>query len=77
MDNNKDLFIFCENIKKIRKKENLSKTEMSKLLGINTRTLSLIENGIIPPKLSSRIIFNIHHHFGILPQDMFSKRITD
>lgn len=70
-----DILIFSENIKTIRKDNNLSKVKMSEILGISTRTLTLIENGILPPKLSCDVLFRIYKNFGISPQSILSEII--
>ncbi|MBQ7347692.1 MAG: helix-turn-helix transcriptional regulator [Clostridia bacterium] len=64
--------IFCENLKQLRKRESLTKVVMAKKLGIGVQTLTKIENGIIPPLLSTEILYQIHHHFGIMPTEMFT-----
>ncbi len=74
MNNKKDLQIFCENIKTIREKTKLSQEEMAKKLGISRYSLSKIERGEIPPKLSCEILFTIHDEFGIAPSEMFCPR---
>ncbi len=66
-----DFSVFGDNLKAIRNKNGLSKKEMSKKLGIGTRSLSLIESGIAPPRLSSNILIKINREFGILPSEIF------
>ncbi len=63
--------IFCANVKELRKKNNLSKREMAKRLGIGVKSLTLIENGIIPPRLNCEILFYIRKSFGVKPSDLF------
>ena len=65
--------IFCENIKNLREAHHLSEKEMAKILGIGVERLQSIEKGILPPKLTVRILFHIQKHFHIKPQDMFRK----
>ncbi len=69
----KETQIFCENIKNLRETNNLSEKEMAKILGISIERLQSIEKGILPPKLTVRILFRIQEHFHIKPQDMFRK----
>lgn len=68
-----EIQIFCENIKNLREAYHLSEKEMSKILGISVERLQSIEKGILPPKLTVRILFRIQVHFHIRPQDMFRK----
>ena len=50
----------------------LSKKEMAKKLKIGVKTLTKIEAGIVPPRLSSKIIENIHREFKVIPSVLFS-----
>ena len=72
MENLSDIQILCQNIKSLRQKHNLSKKEMSQILGIGMKTLNQIENGILPPRMSCEPLFRIQSHFGIRPQQLFS-----
>ena len=63
----------CDNIKLIRKVNDLSQKEMAKKLGIGVKTLSKLEKGIISPRLSTSLIFEISKCFDIPIQDLFSK----
>lgn len=63
---------FCENIHLLRMKHHLTQAEMAKLLSISVRTICLLENGIIPPRLSVSILYNIYAVFHIRPADMLS-----
>ena len=72
MENLSDIQILCQNIKSLRQQHNLSKKEMSQILGIGMKTLNQIENGILPPRMSCEPLFRIQSHFGIRPQQLFS-----
>ena len=72
MEKLSDTQILCQNIKFLRQKHKLSKNKMSQILGIGTKTLTQIENGILPPRMSSEPLFRIQSHFGIRPQQLFS-----
>jgi len=63
--------IFGKNIAYLRKSNKLSKKKMAEILGIGIKSLEKLENGILPPRLSVKIIFNIYYSFGILPKDQF------
>lgn len=71
MELNYEAEIFGKNIAYLRKSSGLSKSKMAKILGIGIKSLEKLESGIIPPRLSSRIIFNIYYSFGVLPKDQF------
>ena len=64
-------FIFCENIRRIRKKNGLTQKEMAKMLCIGEKTLSAIENNKIPPRLSSNFVFSVSRTFNVQPKDLF------
>ena len=66
--------IFCDNIRYLRKSINLSKKEMANLLGIGLHSLNLLEKGMIPPRLSVQILYNIYHQFGLLPSQQLGEK---
>lgn len=68
----KQALIFGQNIRILRKKNKLSQAEMAKCLEIGIKTLSSLERGEIPPRLSCDILFRIYNKFGVYPGDMFS-----
>ncbi len=57
--------IFSHNIKFLREKNNLSKNQMRKILGITSKSLEKIENGILPPKLSANVVFKVQNYFDV------------
>ena len=61
---------FIYNIIWLRKKHNLSKSKMAKLLGISVSSLNKLENGILPPRLGTEVIFLIQEQFHIHPKDL-------
>ena len=67
----KETLTFCQNIKKIREKEKLSKKEMAKRLEIGVNSLTMLENGIIPKRISCELIFKIEDEFDILTKNIF------
>ncbi len=66
-----ETLIFCQNIKKLREREKLSKKEMAKRLEIGVKSLTMLENGTIPKRLSCKFIFRIEDEFNILPKNIF------
>lgn len=72
MKNNYEIAVFGENIRKLRYRENLSKQKMAKKLGIGVQSLSLIESGILPKRLSVCILYRIYKEFNITPSGIFS-----
>ena len=67
-----ELQCFCENIRQLRKEKKLSRYAMAKKLKIGVVTLRKIEQGIIPPRLSCKILLTIFDEFHIEPAKMFS-----
>ena len=74
MGTENDIRIFCENIRNLRNEEKLSKTRMAKILGISIKTLTQIENGIVPNRVTCRLLFRIYDNFKILPSEIMTKR---
>ena len=77
MKNFENFLIFSQNMKKIRKDTHLTQKEMARRLGISVTSLSKIEMGILPPRLSCSIIFRVHKEFGIHPKDLFEPLVSD
>ena len=50
-----EIQIFCENIKKLRKQNHLSKREMARILHISPKSLTQIENNTIPATISTPV----------------------
>lgn len=65
--NNKNSIELCQNIKDLREFYGISKKSMSKLLGISTKSLTILENGYIPKRMSVNIIIRICNIFNIMP----------
>ncbi len=72
-----ELYNFCKNVTQIRKNYALSKKEMSKILGIGVRSLSMIENNIIPKRLNCLIIVRVCESFKITPKDLLETLIDE
>ena len=70
-ENDTEFVIFQNNIKFLRKKENLSKKDMAKLLQISVNSLNKIESGIMPERFRIGIVFRIQQVFGVLPREQF------
>ncbi len=68
-DVDKSEILFCENIKALRQKEQLSKTEMAGKLNISIRSLSMLEKGIIPPRLNPSVVIALLENFNICADD--------
>lgn len=77
MKNFENFLIFSQNMKKIRKTAQLTQREMAQKLGISIASLSKIEKGILPPRLSCSILIRIHKEFGIHPKDLFEPLVSD
>lgn len=72
MKNFENSTLFSQKIKLIRAEHRLTQREMAQKLGISVNTLSKIEKGILPPRLSCSVIFRIQQQFGISPKDLFT-----
>ena len=71
MDIKYDIVIFGKNLKKIRKNNGLLKQKMAKKIGIGTKSLTSLENGILPPRLSTCVLIKVFNEFDFLPSEFF------
>ena len=62
--------ILCQNIGYLRKKNNLSRTQMAKIMGVTIKTLDSIERGVIPQRTNINLLYNLHRYFDIPMQDL-------
>ena len=74
-ENDEQIKNFCANVKTLRKKYGLSKEEMAKILHIGAKSLTIIESGTLPVRLSANIVIQIYRSFGILPSDIITPLI--
>ena len=74
---NNEIRIFCNNIKALRQQNKLTKVKMCKILRISTRSLNMIENGILPPKISCEVLIRACRYFSIFPKDILSENIAE
>ena len=68
---------FMHNVAFLRKACGLSKREMAKRMQIGVGSLTKLENGILPPKLSPLVLLQIEQSFGLSPDDQFIRRLED
>lgn len=67
----KEIEILCKNICYLRRVHGLSKKEMANKLGIGIYSLTKLESGILPPRLTTNVLLRIYDVFGIKPAKMF------
>ncbi len=75
MDNRTQMFLMCENIKRIRKNYRLSKREMAAKLGISEDCLTKLENGDISDNIPCSIFDEIEKNFGIGLKDLLTRLV--
>ena len=73
MSNQDEILVFGENVKKLRKKENLSKKEMAEIMGVGVRSVTMLENGVLPLRLDVKALQRLSFRFGIKIEDLFSE----
>ena len=71
LKNDTQIAIFCQNVKMLREKNDLSEKEMAKILGIGVISLEKFEQGIIPHRTGVKLIFSLSQHFKIEPYKLF------
>lgn len=62
---------FCENVKKLRIENNLTKKAMAEKLEVSTRTIQILENHEIPTTLTVEFTFKIIRAFNVDGADLF------
>jgi len=62
---------FCENLKKLRIENNLTKKAMAEKLDVTTRTISMIENHEIPKTLTVEFVYSVIRTFKVDGADLF------
>ena len=62
---------FCENVKKLRVENNLTKKAMAEKLNVTTRTIRMLENHQIPATLTVEFVFKIIRIFNVDGADLF------
>lgn len=62
---------FCENLKKLRIENNLTKKAMAEKLDVTTRTIRMIENHEIPTTLTVEFVYKVIRTFNVDGSDLF------
>ena len=71
MQSGECLLLFCGNLRKLRKAHGLSKKKMASILGISVRSLTLLENDVIPPRPGCDMLFRTSQYFKIRVCELF------
>ena len=61
------------NLNHLRRQHHLTQKQMAQTLGISITTWRKIEQGIMPPRLSSLVVYRAADAFGIPTSTLFSK----
>lgn len=80
MDNRetaRELANFAYNVTWLRKHSGKTKKQMAQLLRIGVRSLTKLEQGIIPPKLKVDVLFYIYEEFYIRPDELLARRFRE
>ena len=64
---------FLSNLKYLRRQHNLTQKQMAQILGISITTWRKMEQGIMPPRLSSLVVYRAADAFGIPTSTLCSK----
>ncbi len=62
---------FCENMKKLRIENNLTKKAMAAKLNVTIRTIRMLENHQIPATLTVEFVFKVIRTFNVDGADLF------
>ena len=66
-----EMTVFCNNVKRLREGQGLTRKEMAARLGVGVGTLTRLETGEIPPRLSVSVVCRISREFNIHPRELF------
>ena len=68
---------FMYNVAWLRRTMGISKREMAKRLGVGGKTLDLMEQGRVPPRLSASVIFAVERQFCVDRCALLSRRLGE
>ena len=71
MQNDKYFLTFCDNLRQLRNAHGLSQKKMAGILGIGVKSLTLLENNIMPPRLGCEMLFHASRYFNIRAYELF------
>lgn len=66
-----EMTVFCNNVKRLREGQGLTRKEMAARIGVGVETLTRLETGEIPPRLSVSVVCKISREFNIHPGELF------
>lgn len=65
------IVVLCRNISWLRKKHGLSKKKMAEILGVGVKTITLMEEDILPCRVGCDMLFNASEHFSVAVSELF------
>lgn len=71
MKNHYELQIFCQNIRDLRQRHNLTQAQMARIMGVGLHSIRLLERNVLPPQLHCDVIYRLSTHFHIRPSRLF------
>ncbi len=71
MITDKEISIFCNNVKLLRKQHHLSRQEMAEICAISVEDIIEIERGYLPLTITVDIAIRLFQHFDISPEKLF------
>ena len=74
-ENQEQLLNFCDNVRLLRRRAGLTQKEMAKRLGVGAVSISMLEKGTVPKRLSCEVLFRLALEFGASPTDLLKKRL--
>lgn len=73
--NDLQLHNFASNIRALRQRAGLTKTAMARILHTSVRTVSRLEKGEIPVRLSAEVLFHAGQYFDIPAHKLLAERL--
>ena len=68
---------FTHNVAWLRKHHGLTKKEMAQMLGIGVSSLTKLENGIVPQRMTTEVLNQLCTHFHVDLSDLFAIRLDE
>ena len=71
MTTDREMKMFGENIRALRKKNGLTQKEMAAIMGIGVKSLRTIESGSFPKRFGINAVIRVAETFHIMPSRLF------
>lgn len=67
----KDLAVFCANVRQLRQQEGLSKAAFARIMGVSVHTINRLEQNVLPARLRTSSVIRLAQHFEMTVSSLF------